>query len=113
MDPVPSNFCNLFLNATPINSSNVWMIVVMFVLLLFSAFFSAIETTFTSFNRVRIKSLAQNGDKRAKLTMKLDEKYDKLLISILVGNNIVNIALSTIATIFFVDVIAGTYQILL
>ena len=108
MDPVPSNFCNLFLNATPINSSNVWMIVVMFVLLLFSAFFSAIETTFTSFNRVRIKSLAQSGDKRAKLVVKLDEKYDKLLISVLVGNNIVNIALSTIATIFFVDIIAGT-----
>lgn len=108
MDPVPSNFCNLFLNANTINTDNVWMIVVMALLLFCSAFFSSVETTFTSFNRVRIKSLAQNGDKRAKLVVKLDEKYDKLLISVLVGNNIVNIALSTIATMFFVDLIAGT-----
>ena len=108
MDPVPSNFCNLFLNANTINTDNVWMIVVMSLLLFCSAFFSSVETTFTSFNRVRIKSLAQNGDKRAKLVVKLDEKYDKLLISVLVGNNIVNIALSTIATMFFVDLIAGT-----
>lgn len=108
MDPVPCNFSNLFLTAYPVNSGNVWMIIVMSVLLLFSAFFSSIETSFTSFNRVRIKSLAQNGDKRAKLAMKLDDKYDKLLISTLIGNNVVNIALSTIATIFFVDLIAAT-----
>ena len=108
MDPVPSNFCNLFLNANTINSENIWMIFVMSVLLLLSAFFSSVETTFTSFNRVRIKNLAQNGDKRAKLAMKLDEKYDRLLICTLVGNNIVNIALSTMATIFFVDIIAGS-----
>lgn len=107
MDPVPCNFSNVFLSASPVNSDNVWMIIVMSVLLLFSAFFSSIETSFTSFNRVRIKSLAQNGDKRAKLAMKLDDKYDKLLISVLVGNNVVNIALSTIATMFFVDIIAG------
>ncbi|MBQ7353501.1 MAG: HlyC/CorC family transporter [Clostridia bacterium] len=108
MDPVPCNFSNVYLNASPVNSDNVWMIIVMSVLLLFSAFFSSIETSFTSFNRVRIKSLAQNGDKRAKLAMKLDDKYDKLLISVLIGNNVVNIALSTIATMFFVDIIAGT-----
>lgn len=108
MDPVPCNFSNLFLNASTINTDNIWMIIVMSVLLFFSAFFSSIETAFTSFNRVRIKSLAQNGDKRAKLALKLDEKYDKLLISVLIGNNVVNIALSTIATMFFVDLIAGT-----
>ena len=51
--------------------------------------------------------MAQGGDKRAMSVMKLEERYDKLLTSILVGNNIVNIALSSIATIFFIDIIKG------
>ncbi len=79
------------------------ILIVMIVLLALSAFFSATETAFTSFNRIRMKNMAQNGNKRAKLVLKLDENYDKLINTILIGNNIVNIALSSIATIFFVD----------
>ena len=108
MDPVPSIYY-LFLSAQPeAPSFSAWMPVAMVVLLFLSAFFSSIETAFTSFNKVRIKNLSQNGDKRAKLVCKLDEKYDKLLTTVLVGNNIVNTALSTISTLFFVELFMGT-----
>lgn len=84
---------------------SIGYIIVMIILLVMSAFFSATETSFSTFNRIRIKSLSQNGNKRATTVMKLDEKYDKLLNSVLVGNNIVNIALSSIATLFFVGLL--------
>ena len=86
---------------------SIWMLIAMLVLLALSAFFSSIETAFSSFNRIRIKNLAQGGNKRASTVMKLEEKYDKLLTSVLIGNNIVNIALSSIATIFFIDIISN------
>lgn len=69
---------------------------------LFSAFFSATETAFSSMNRIRMKTLAQEGNKRAALALKLSEKYDSLLSSVLIGNNIVNIAASSFATTLFV-----------
>lgn len=66
-----------------------------------SAFFSASETAFTSMNRVKLKTMMLNGNKRAKLAYELGEDYDRLLTTILVGNNIVNIAASTLATTLF------------
>lgn len=78
----------------------------MLILLFLSAFFSASETSFTSFNRAKMKSLAAEGNKRAASALKLAENYDKLLSTILVGNNIVNIALSSIATLWFVKLLA-------
>lgn len=83
-------------------------IVIMIVLIAFSAFFSASETAYTSFNRTKMKNLASEGNKRAARTLKLAENYDKLLSTILVGNNIVNISLSSLATIFFVECLAET-----
>lgn len=77
----------------------------MIICLLLSAFFSASETAFTSVNRVKIKTLAADGNKKAKRVEKIIEKYDKTLSAVLIGNNIVNIALSTIATLFFVAVL--------
>ena len=73
------------------------------VLVIFSAYFSATETAFTSANRIRLKNLAGDGDKRAKLVLELSDNYDMLLSSILVGNNIVNIAMSSLATVFFMQ----------
>ena len=67
----------------------------------FSAYFSATETAFTSANRIRLKNLAGDGDKKAKQVLDMSENYDALLSTILVGNNIVNIAMSSIATVFF------------
>ncbi len=87
------------------DGDSIGKIILMLVLLVFSAFFSATETAFSTFNRIRMKNLAQSGNKRAALVMKYEEKYDKLLNSVLIGNNIVNIALSSIATLFFVGLL--------
>lgn len=69
------------------------------VLVIFSAYFSATETAFTSLNRARMKNLASDGDRRAKRVLKLSDHYDKLLITLLIGNNIVNVAMTAIATV--------------
>ncbi len=82
---------------------SIIQIVLMFVCIAFSAYFSATETAFTSLNRVKMKTLANDGDKRAERVLSLVENYDKLLTTILVGNNIVNIALSSLATVFFIE----------
>ena len=79
--------------------------ILMFVLVALSAFFSATETAYTSFNRTKMKNLAAEGNKRAASALKLSESYDKVLSTILVGNNIVNIALTSIATVWFVEAI--------
>ena len=76
-------------------------ILFMVVLVLFSAYFSATETAFSTFNRIRLKNLAEDGNRRAKLVLDLAENYDRLLSTILVGNNIVNILLAAIATVYF------------
>ncbi len=78
-------------------------LIAMVILVAFSGFFSASETAFTSLNQIRVKLLAEDGSKRAKLVLKLADQYDTLLSSILVGNNIVNITLSTIATVLFMS----------
>lgn len=74
---------------------------VLCVLIILSAYFSATETAFSSLNRIRIKNMAAEGNKRAKLTLKLCDKFDNLLSTILVGNNIVNIMSSSLATALF------------
>ncbi len=83
-------------------------IILMLIFLAFSAFFSSSETAFTSFNHTKMKTIASEGSKRAELVLKMSENYDKLLSTILVGNNIVNIALSSIATIWFMQLLAST-----
>ena len=62
----------------------------MVVCIAMSAYFSATETAFSSLNKTRLKVLADNGNKRAALALKLSENYDKLISTILIGNNIVN-----------------------
>ena len=83
------------------DSSSIGMIVALIILVMCSAYFSATETAFTSINKIRMKTWAENGDKRAASTLAMAEDYDKLLSTILIGNNIVNISASTIATVFF------------
>lgn len=78
-------------------------IIAILVLVTFSAYFSATETAFTSANRIRLKSLAGDGNKKAKEVLDLSENYDTLLSTILVGNNIVNIAMSSLGTVFFLQ----------
>ena len=74
----------------------------MAVCLLLSAYFSATETAFSSANTTRLKTLAEKGNGNAALALKLLEQYDRLLSTILIGNNIVNIATASIGTVLFV-----------
>ena len=85
-----------------LDAGSIRMIVGMVILIAMSAMFSATETAFNTFNRVKMKNLASDGNKRAALVLKLSEDYDALLSTILIGNNIVNISLTAIATVMFV-----------
>ena len=87
---------------------SITKLVVMLVCLAFSAFFSASETAFTSANHTKLKNLSADGNKRASLVLKMLDNYDKLLSTILVGNNIVNILLSSVATLWFIDLLTDT-----
>ena len=87
------------------DSKDVITIVVMAVLILMSSYFSATETAFSSLNKARLKALAEKGNKRAGRTLELSEKFDRLLSTILIGNNAVNIALTAIATVFFIKIL--------
>ncbi len=83
----------------------IMQLLLMVLLLCMSAFFSATETAFSSLNKTRLKSLADQGNKRAGQALALADQYDNLLSTILVGNNIVNIALASIGTVLFVNLI--------
>lgn len=85
------------------------LLVSLFVLIAFSAFFSATETAYTSASRIRLKSLATGGNRRAEKVLALCENsYDKLLSTILIGNNIVNLSASTISALFFAKILFGS-----
>lgn len=76
-------------------------IAIIVFLVVMSAVFSATETAYSSANLIRLKNLANSGKKTAKTAVKIIEKYDKALTAVLIGNNIVNIAASSIATVVF------------
>lgn len=78
-------------------------ITIMIICIILSAYFSATETAFSSLNRTRLKTMAEKDDKRAILALKLSENYDRLISTILIGNNIVNIAVASIGTVIFVN----------
>ena len=82
-----------------IDSTSIAMLAALFILVVMSAYFSATETAYTSLNRIRLKTRADNGSRRAAKTLELAEEYDKLLTTILIGNNIVNITATTVATV--------------
>jgi CBS domain containing-hemolysin-like protein len=82
-------------------------IIVMVICLLLSAYFSATETAFSSINKTRLKTIAEKGNKRATLTLKLSDSYDKLISTILIGNNIVNIAIASVGTMLFIEICGG------
>ncbi len=72
------------------------------ICIILSAYFSATETAFNSVNTLKIKSKAEKGDRKASRVMKLLDQYDRLLSAILIGNNLVNIAATSLATVIFV-----------
>lgn len=87
--------------------NNIGTIIAMGFLVMMSAYFSATETAFNSLNITKIKIAAERGDKTAELVIRLLDDYNRLLTTILVGNNIVNIALSSIATVLFIELLGG------
>ena len=74
---------------------------IMVVCLILSSFFSATETAFSAMNTTKLKTLAEKGNKNATLVCKLDEQYSRLISTILIGNNIVNIAMASVGTVLF------------
>ena len=77
------------------------MIVIIIICIVLSALFSSSETAFASVNKIRLKSMADQGDKRALKALHIAEHYEDSLTAILVGNNIVNIGASSLATVVF------------
>ena len=73
-------------------------IIILVILLMLSAFFSSAETSLTTVNKIRIRTLAEDGDKRAKRVLDITSNSGKMLSAILIGNNIVNLSASSIAT---------------
>ncbi len=87
---------------------NTWILLAaLFVCVALSAFFSASETAFSALSRVKLKTLQSEGNKRASQALTLSEDYDRLLTTILVGNNIVNISGTSIATVLFTAWVGG------
>ncbi len=78
-------------------------LIIVIVCIIMSAYFSATETAFSSLNRIRIKNMAEKGNKKAALVARLSDNYDSLLSTILIGNNIVNILSASLATVLFVE----------
>ena len=86
-------------------SSNGVQLAVIVICLVMSAYFSATETAFSSLNRIRVKNMADKGNKRAALVMDLEDNFDNMLSSMLIGNNIVNILGTSLATLMCVRIL--------
>ena len=86
---------------------SIVLLVVLILMVILSAYFSATETAFTSLNRIRLRSKADNGDRRARLVLDLSENYDRLLSTILIGNNIVNNVATTLSAVLFIDLLGS------
>ena len=85
----------------------VTYLIIIVICIILSAYFSATETAFSTFNRIRLKNLAEKDNKRAALALKLSDNYDTLISSILIGNNIVNILGASLGTLFFTGLLAS------
>jgi len=81
-----------------LDSSDVTQLIILFVLLLLSAFFSSAETALTTVNRIRIRTLAEEGSKRADTVLAITDDSGKMLSAILIGNNIVNLSAASLTT---------------
>lgn len=88
-----------------LDSASIGMVIALVILVAMSAYFSATETAFTSLNRIRLKNKADNGSRRAAKTLALAEEYDKLLSTILIGNNIVNNVATTVGAVLFIKLV--------
>lgn len=83
----------------------IWLLIPIAILLIMSGMFSASETAFTSAGKIRLRTMYADGNKKAGKVLRLLDRYDNLLSTVLIGNNIVNIVLTTISTVFFMQLI--------
>ncbi len=88
------------------DSTTIGLLIALVVLIVMSGFFSATETAYTSFSTVRMRALAEKK-RTARIALKMSEDYNKVLTTLLIGNNIVNIAAATISTVIFVNLLGG------
>lgn len=86
------------------DSSEIAQLFILLVLIFLSAFFSSSETALVTVNKIRMRTLAEAGDKRAKRVLKVTDNSGKMLSAILIGNNIVNLTASSIATTLATDI---------
>lgn len=91
------------------DSSPIIQLVILIILLFLSGFFSSAETALTTVNKLKLRSLADDGSKRATKVLAVTENSGKLLSTILIGNNIVNISASALATTLCTDVFGSHY----
>lgn len=84
-----------------------YLIIAIVILVFFSGYFSATETAFSTYNKIKMKNEAAAGNKKAETVLKLTDDYDRLLSTILIGNNIVNIASTTLSAILFTSIFGG------
>jgi len=90
------------------DNSDIGKIVLVVVMMIFSALFSGTETAYSSVNKLRLKNYEAQGDKRAGKALKLANKFDEVLTAVLIGNNIVNIASSSVSTVVFVKIFGNS-----
>ncbi len=91
------------------DTSGVIQLIVLFLLVILSAFFSSAETALTTVNHVKMRTMAEEGSKRARLVNKILERYSKMLTAILIGNNIVNLSASSLSTTLVINAGASAY----
>ena len=84
------------------DSSDIWKIVLVIAMMIFSALFSGTETAFSSVNKLRLKNYEAQGSKKAKKALRLANRFDEVLTAVLIGNNIVNIATASVSTLIFI-----------
>lgn len=85
------------------DSSIIVKISLVIVMMIFSALFSGTETAYSSVNKLRLKNYESQGNKKAAKALKLANRFDDVLTAVLIGNNIVNIATSSVSTLIFVS----------
>lgn len=89
------------------DNSDIGKIILVVVMMVFSALFSSTETAYSSVNKLRLKNYASQGNKKAARALRLANKFDDVLTAVLIGNNIVNIATSSVSTLIFIDLIGS------
>lgn len=86
------------------DNSDLWKIILIISMMIFSALFSGTETAYSSVNKLRLKNYEAQGSKKAAKALRLANKFDEVLTAVLIGNNIVNIAASSVSTLLFISI---------